>query len=326
MKISKTFNSKKILFDFYADNLRRFVHIKNSKMGVRENNKIREVIEPVYICPLCLDAFNEFAIQGSDSLLTLEHNPPRSLKGHARILTCKPCNNNYGTKSDSLLQQHILKEPFLKGKPNSFIDCRFTINNYPIKGKVHLFEGNKMIFHINEKSNPHHSKQILEYIKQPSGEAKFTFSTPRVSEYKRSILKTAYLEMFALFGYCFVFDVNSSKLREAIKNKDSKIPINVIGDEVPIENVGLNFIKSPPDISNYLVVLPFKTKHFQRNVGVIIPQSDQHGWDHYLNWNSKKGILTTEFTHFKNYSGIINSQESIFEYYHIPLHTTTEVI
>ena len=56
-----------------------------------------------YLCPLCLNAFSEEALD--QKLLSLEHVPPKNMGGSELVLTCKPCNERAGSGVDAELKK-----------------------------------------------------------------------------------------------------------------------------------------------------------------------------------------------------------------------------
>jgi hypothetical protein len=316
MKISnKNYEKRKSIFNIYANNLKLLLASNDKKLFTKENNRIKEVTYPVYVCPLCFRSFNEQSIIGSNPHLTLEHNPPKSLRGHASILTCKACNNSSGQSMDNALLESITKKPFLNGIINSSINANFNVNNCKIKGELKIVANNELLIEFNDKTNPYKIDEIKKYISNNEGQIELNFFTPDIKTSKRAKLKIAYLELFALFGYSFIFDDNIKKIREAIFNKDSKTPIFIIKDtgQFTAEHVGLNMITLPKEFSNFLIVIPLKKDNQIFYMGVIIPKSGKEGWKNYL--SSKKLKSKIEFTNYANYQGIIKKPELIYDYY-----------
>ncbi|CAN0590790.1 unnamed protein product, partial [Ectocarpus sp. 12 AP-2014] len=61
--------------------------------------------ESTYICPICLNQFQESELVASNNtnFLTEEDAPPAKLKGNRVALTCKDCNSNAGHQIDNHL-------------------------------------------------------------------------------------------------------------------------------------------------------------------------------------------------------------------------------
>jgi hypothetical protein len=62
--------------------------------------EIAEKVEsrPFYVCPLCLFAGSEKALDAG--WLSREDVPPKALGGKKIVLTCAPCNNRAGHEID----------------------------------------------------------------------------------------------------------------------------------------------------------------------------------------------------------------------------------
>lgn len=316
MSRNKGNQSREAIFSLYAKNLKLYLKSRNLQMAAQsEDGKFHFADYDIYLCPLCLSAFNIKAIAGANPLLTLEHCPPKSMGGKPLVLTCKKCNNSFGSKSDYHLLNTINKEPFLNMEMNSSMEMNFRFGEMPIKGEMELIGDKKILIKLNKKSNPHHIPKIEEILKKPEGEFKFQFTTSKKDAMKKGVMKSAYLYMFSLFGYAFVLDRNIVKLRESLLSEIDIVPYNVIGDNLPAEEIGLSIINEPTILNNYLLVLPVKTKTAKKNIGVIFPTGKEEGWQNYLNWAMLTKNITTENTYFENYKGIKADEYSFNDFY-----------
>jgi hypothetical protein len=63
-------------------------------------------LENPYICPLCRKPFPREAL--ANRTLTFEDAPPKSYGGKPIALTCKPCNNAFGSSVDASLARYAL--------------------------------------------------------------------------------------------------------------------------------------------------------------------------------------------------------------------------
>ncbi len=314
--VNKYYLKRQSIFKIYSENLKLYAASRNFQLAAQsDDEKYHFVDYDIYLCPLCLCAFNINAIKGNNPILTIEHCPPKSMGGKPLVLTCKECNNSFGTKSDIHLLNTINKEPFLNMELNSTMEMDFKFGEMPIKGAMELIGGNKLLIKFKSNSNPYHLPKIEELLRGKKGEFKFQFATPKRDVMKKATMKSAYLYMFSIFGYSFVLDKNIKKIRESLLSNTDLVPYNVIGDNLPDEEIGLSIINSPTELYNYLLVLPIKTKTVKKNIGIIFPTGKEVGWQNYLNWSALINNVTTTNTYFENYSGIREDKSAYNDFY-----------
>lgn len=179
---------------------------------------VNDVLRPHlngYICPICLDLFE------SPEELTLEHVPPRILRGKAICLTCKLCNSKAGhdieghfekkRQFDTLLQEGERPRRF------SFNHAGGALNVY-----VARRQGSVEMVAPRGNNSPTAVNATMDKLGSYFGEGtEFTLST-RAKFSKRAAdvvyLKSAYLAAFAHFGYRWIFSEYLEPVRQRIRN------------------------------------------------------------------------------------------------------------
>lgn len=172
--------------------------------------------DPLYPCPLCLALFYESAIDAG--ALTAEHVPPKSTGGKAILLTCKPCNNDQGSKFD----HHALKH-------ERWIDNATGRRIWPFEGlhrignetrRVEIWHGpsSLLIGYEPKQNNKFTHDAYLEAFEDPSNTTQHVtikggFIRGRA---ELSFLRTAYLVTFAVFGWQDVFRPTSAAIRDRL--------------------------------------------------------------------------------------------------------------
>jgi len=78
---------------------------------MKKGNASKVITQPVIFCPLCIKVYHADALgqDGIDSL-TIEHIPPESVGGKAKVLTCKLLPqfiNGYSLSAGILLCRQI---------------------------------------------------------------------------------------------------------------------------------------------------------------------------------------------------------------------------
>lgn len=310
--MNKQFLKRKWIFNSFANNLINYLSYYDLKPYVHRDGKYIEADFPFYKCPLCLKTYEEKSITGSSPILTLEHIPPKSLKGSPKILTCKTCNNTFGLSTDKDLLDKIDKGPFLNMLDNSSIKSEFIVDNFKIKGEIKHKSGNDFLFKFNDKSSAYQINYIENHITKPSGKLKISFILPNKFSSNRALLRIAYLEMFVRFGYHFVCDKNSTYLREVINDPNSKTPIHVINDNLTADHAGLNLIIEPKQFQNFLFVIPLSHENRTNYIGVIIPKSGIDGWNKYLAFSQKTDNIPLVFRNYSFFNCLSNTPVSFY--------------
>lgn len=252
---------------------------------------------PLYICPLCLQIFDENALeQTSKNPLTIEHVPPKNCGGKDLVLTCKKCNNNDGANFDSQLKTMNEAKKILSFTENAELRTSIMLNGKArIGSKFKFFKNNKfgLIMDPN-KTNPKHLDSIHDFInhKYKAWEFEFKIQMPNMDKAGISLLRSAYLLMFKKIGYRYI--MNSEIIRRWIWNYDSNPkPFNGIycmGNE---DNyLGINKIDEPDWLKGrFLVVIKYKTDIENTNYGLLLPGNKNERID-YENLKPKIGKIT----------------------------------
>lgn len=222
--------------------------------------------EELCVCPLCCIAYGRDALEAR--ILTLEHVPPKSVKGREIVLTCRNCNNYAGSKYDHYLK---LREDYESARrailPGAGDGAgRFVLEAAGIKVNAHLVsEGNKKLFTMSPRHN--HWKVMSafqEHISKfgPGDQFNVTFSQ-RYSNRKARIadMKSAFLAVTAKFGFSFALNDELKSVRAQLLDVERNHfePVTVACREMPRNKIllderqGLVFIR----FDRHVHVLPW---------------------------------------------------------------------
>lgn len=190
---------------------------------------------PVYVCPLCWAIFDESALNPPPSL-TLEDVPPKGVGGRPLVLTCATCNNTAGTKVDADAVEHQRALQAIRGEGGSVpIRLDGGVNaNLEIDA-----DGSRRIFVDPDRSNPTVLAALferLDLVATDSGEGAspadaFLFEATVTRKHdpddvKVSLLRAAYLVVFAVYGYRLVLTPAFRPLRRLLRDLDlGAIPV-----------------------------------------------------------------------------------------------------
>ncbi len=278
---------REILFKIYADNF----------WFIKEHSNLKDKFDKGFgcYCPICLDYFEKPALYDKINPLTLEHNPPESLGGKSRILTCKKCNSGAGHKLDNQILNALKEIDILQFKPNSEIKTRLYNDSTDGKGvnaKINIDSEGKFVVNINSKNNnPDIEKKFfdseeLEYksalfendTREVGWRKKLTFNFDKPKNIDErlasiSLLKIAYLIAYEKLGHLFLFNKNSAIIREQIKFPEKEIIKNPfwINYKFPDNILGVNIITKPRELRSILVVFDLSTKSDNYRISICLP-------------------------------------------------------
>ena len=247
-----------------------------------ESNTIKSLTD-FYACPLCLVPFHKSKLEEPrDRIpLTIEDVPPRSVaKGipKTKLLTCRKCNSETGTRIDRALKDLIRWHDFAPGHSDEPRRCTMEGQDSIVQTRLQLDERGGLRVHIVDKAtSPAEKEMFLSGFRK--GNYKFTvsFRLPDVSRAWVSILKSAYLLMFAEFGYSYLlFTRSMDRVRLQIREPDkSHIPKYAVtrfhklpsGCSAP----SLNVVSSPEWLVSFLVLLRLQRYGKAQIWGAFLP-------------------------------------------------------
>jgi hypothetical protein len=102
-----------------------------------------------YACPLCLDWYDESALETDPPLLTLEHARPKGLGNPSFVLTCKTCNNTAGHSIEHHLHSRLEFDKSWKN-PGTEHDVRLKYGDGSIAAALEKTDAG-MTFRLQQK-------------------------------------------------------------------------------------------------------------------------------------------------------------------------------
>jgi hypothetical protein len=278
---------RKKIFDSYSDNLIKVQQVYDFKLGVETEFGTQFITDKLYVCPLCADGFlEEMLDQRRRNPLTLEHLPPKSVGGKARILTCKKCNNYSGSNLDKLILNSLEAESFLKLKPNSSISTKLKINNkYYLRSKAKLIQKEKyqLIFKIKQSR---YFNACLDEMKMDwrNTEINVSFNLPNKTNTAVALLRIGYILAFYYLGNRLLYEGSIHKIREAILNSDTvHLPHSGVYllEESDSVSEGIHLLVGPSEFRSYFIIFRIKIASYSKMIAVPIPGPGEDGWKNY---------------------------------------------
>ena len=177
-------------------------------------------------CPICLSEFTRSDVVAGK--MTLEHAPPKSLKGSAICLTCSQCNNKA-----SRMEQHAISAKRAREEWSSGRGARVEIDFFGNKKSSRYISNDPnaalptRVKHLGNGSIKIGALPLKEPLDINKG---IRFRIPGSPHYESvSMIKSAYLMVFSLMGvggYKFAESIALQPVRDQIMNPEKRILTN----------------------------------------------------------------------------------------------------
>lgn len=264
---------------------------ENGNFPMDENGKAIPFTGKVFVCPLCCKNLyhHDYKKKSLKDYVTFDHVPPKSVGSMYKVPVCNKCNSTLGTTIDSHLKKEIAMHAFLSGHPTSKTKAELKVNaNRYIRGLELITQTNHIQIKLPPINGRFNAKEIITNELFVKNKIDLIFSTSNSNKAILSLTKAAYLMMFRLFGYEFIFNENASKLRDIIfEQRDNPISSRgLISFDAPEHFVGVSIISSPKNLASYLCTIPLKDleSNFLKNYAIIMPGPGVLGWNYYENF------------------------------------------
>ena len=169
-------------------------------------------------CPICLSEFTRSDV--ASGKVTLEHAPPKALKGSAICLTCRECNNNA-----SRIDQHAILAQRAHDEWSSGRGTRVEIDFGGLKKSCRYLPSNPRALlptRVADLRKGSLKLGALPTTAHPEINKGIRFRIPRQPHYESiSMIKSAYLMVFSVMGeggYRYCRSAALEPVREQIMN------------------------------------------------------------------------------------------------------------
>ncbi len=213
--------------------------------------------KPFYVCPQCLRAFPEAALEG---WLTQEHVPPDSVGGRKIVLTCQPCNHTAGHEIDSHMRREADILDFF-GKRLTEVSATLRTQTGKLPVRLSADNGGYLMFGVPEAARPSESEAVMGDFNRASIEdgwkdfrinVQFRSFSPARAE--ASWLRTAYLGFFAALGYRFLIRREMQIVRQRIADPNTAAFTFRIIQPHPAPEPVLTVIKAPDAFRSFAMI------------------------------------------------------------------------
>ena len=212
-----------------------------------------------FVCPICLQFFARTENLAED--VAIEHIVPKALAGQVTTLTCRQCNNTAGTELDRHLVQRVRlegrKKPILAGV--EFCGTTF-------RAEVHLpdsADDAMKIYGIHKQSDPREIDKFSKLLSEgvwDGQKLKLDLELRYVPVRSfAALVRSAYLLMFRLFGYRYVYDKSAAEVRKSITDPfvetDALKGISWRVDVRPPTETGVSIVTKPKELRSFMIFL-----------------------------------------------------------------------
>ena len=215
----------------------------------------------VFVCPLCRAGFCADALDGASPSLTLAHIIPDCLGGRAgsATLSCVQCNNDNGASIESYLLERFKYEDWEHGYGKKTARMTGEFGSIGIELTRSAPTSGWDIHPLEKHSNPRSLEQYRSWMDNlahaPNQDPKLSFTWTirnRPAAVSAGICQSAYLTMFAYFGYDFAFREQYEKYRNHVLNPSQTpcpVKINMVAPDawnvLGVGEANVMFVRKP---------------------------------------------------------------------------------
>lgn len=228
---------------------------------------------PHYVCPQCAEPdpcgrqyrvqlFPRSAVERGE--LTAEHVPPRSFGGRELVLTCKRCNDTAGFLLEAHARKRENPSDVIRGVAEKPSPVRLTAGDHTVSMNLTEEEGMlTMTFPPRRKrsNDPTSEEAVWEALPRLIAERStinINFAKDAYVPRRANVawLRHAYLVMFAIAGYRYIFQRGLGVVRKQIKEPDADhIPVFLasLSGKHSWEERRIVFIREPEPLQSWAV-------------------------------------------------------------------------
>lgn len=225
--------------------------------GVVAFQRARPDAPKCYPCPLCLRGFP------TPEGLTRDHFPPASQGGKTVVLTCAPCNNFAGSELEADIGPAASIYDFAAGTMSEPASGEFTIDGYNLPANLLAAGEHITVSGVHGEHHPVVDGLMRELRRRSDDgdwddlEIKLSFGKHSRKDSLAAWLRSAYLAMFAAWGYRYILRSALDPVRQQVRNPRGDA-LSVFGMTLPAaieDDPHIVLIDRPKYLSGNLAVL-----------------------------------------------------------------------
>lgn len=193
---------------------------------------------PLYVCPLCAEpdeTGKNFRVQlfqrsaVAAGLLTAEHVLPESFDGKELLLTCAPCNHTAGAKLDAHARRRENPSEAFAGRTRKPVRVRLAAGGHNIAASFSK-EGETFKLKVlpekkgGKPGSEERFRDVLGGPEDSNRDVTISFHADRHAAHHARVswLRSAYLVMFAVLGYRYIFSPGLAIVRRQIREPETE--------------------------------------------------------------------------------------------------------
>lgn len=239
----------------------------------------------IFVCPLCREGWTRESLCVPDPGVSLAHVVPEALGGRLRTLACTPCNNGNGARLEADLARSLAYQDWVRGVGSWPARLRGEFGDLGIEFRRSEGLSRWSLTVVEGQTNPACVSALDEWLAANRGQTdadirwNITWSVrTRHRNATAAIYQSAYLMMFAYFGYDFALRDHYEPLRRQVLRPDERAWPGHIALLSPSQDCpgdgAVMFVRRPKPC--VCVMLRFRPPSgSERLLGVILPGPDE---------------------------------------------------
>jgi hypothetical protein len=179
-----------------------------------------------FVCPLCKGLAPFAKPEDIDHLISFAHILPEAVGGKQGVLACKDCNSTLGSRIDfHITDEHNFGKWAAGDLP---LDGRMIIGDTNLGISATLKDGQRWELRVIPKiTHPDQQKRAWKHIASMTGEDEVKVRLPYFNAKGRNaaLMHTAFLSLFATFGYEYALSPNADMITHALFHEDITAPV-----------------------------------------------------------------------------------------------------
>lgn len=231
-----------------------------------------------YICPICLNQFqeNDLVAQDDTNFLTEEDAPPSKLQGSRIALTCKDCNSSAGYQIDNHLINRIREIDDANFHTGSKQYRKLSYDGGAVTAEITSNgDGTLTVLHRIGKNNPNLLDKFIYSLRNKTlgpildlEPKNYKVIPERVNI---ALAKTNYIITFSKFGYLFLLHPFYNDLRRAIQNPESGSFHHLfLQNQFERNSIGTYFVTNP-HAKAFFNIFSLKSNYSETLIGALLP-------------------------------------------------------
>ena len=202
------------------------------------------------------------------------------------MLTCRRCNSEAGSQSETHLRELMTGYDLEPGHADGYRKCRLQAADAAVQAHLTVDPGGAFRFEVVGDAAPKGRDAFFEGLRATR---RFTMSVhrPDMQCSNAALIKSAFLLAFASFGYSYILFTPSlaAVARTIVEPKSALLPDDAVVplSELPegLSSPSISIVQEPSELQSLLVLLTLRRFGKARIWGVFLPGPSTRGTSLY---------------------------------------------